>query len=157
MSYQIYVQHDDGVNYSLETQNCDGSLAEIRDALTCIIPVQVLRSAPFNLEWGQSVWAKITASNIIGTTPESVPGNGAIMLTSPDKPRELSNVPEITTGSQIGLIWTDGLISGGAPVIDYLITWDQGVDDFVTLEENILSQSYTVTGLSASVTYAFKV
>lgn len=69
------------------------------DALLCVVPVTTLRSTPFNLEWGASIWAKMTATNIIGTTDESAPGNGAIMLTSPDKPLDLENVPEITSGS----------------------------------------------------------
>lgn len=67
--------------------------------MKCIVPVNILRAAPFNLEWGSSVWAKIAVKNVIGTTAESGPGNGAIMLTSPDAPLDVSNVPEITTGS----------------------------------------------------------
>jgi hypothetical protein len=116
-----------------------------------------LRSAPFNLDWGDSIWAKISATNIIGTTALTAPGNGAIMLTQPDKPLNLQNVPEITSGSQIGLTWTDGLVTGGAPILSYRITWDQGTGVFVTLASNILTQSYTVTGLTSSVTYVFKV
>jgi hypothetical protein len=46
------------------------------------------------------------------------------MLTAPDAPLDLQNVPEITTGSQIGLIWTEGLVSGGDTVEDYTIIWD---------------------------------
>lgn len=93
------IQHSDGINYSTELLNCDGSNSDVIAALTCIVPVNILRSSPFDLEWGSSIWAKITATNVIGTTAESAPGNGAIMLTSPDKPEDLQNVPEITTGS----------------------------------------------------------
>jgi len=89
-----------------------------------VVPVGTLRAAPFNLDWGVSVWAKVSATNVIGTTEFSSEGNGAIMLTSPDAPINLANVPEITTGSQIGLVWEDGAIDGGADVIDYKITWD---------------------------------
>jgi hypothetical protein len=64
-----------------------------------VVPVTVLRAHPFNLEWGSSIWGKLTATNIVGTTAESQAGNGAIMLTSPDKPLDLANVPEITSGS----------------------------------------------------------
>lgn len=48
-------------------------------------------------------------------------------------------------------------MSGGAPVLHYRVTWDQGTGVFVTLEDEVLQQSYTATGLSASVTYVFKV
>jgi hypothetical protein len=113
------IRHGDGINYSTELTTCNGSNSAIVSALSCTVPVNLLRTSPFSLEWGSSIWAKITVTNIIGTTAYSAPGNGAIMLTSSDAPLELKNVPEITTGSQIGLIWTDGLVSGGAPVEDY--------------------------------------
>jgi hypothetical protein len=133
------IRYGDGVNYSTELVNCNGSGSEIISAQSCVVPVNVLRTAPFSLEWGSSIWAKISVTNIIGTTSYSPPGNGAIMLTSSDAPLDLENVPEITTGSQIGLIWTDGLVSGGAPVEDYQITWDQGTGTDVVLVTNILS------------------
>jgi hypothetical protein len=133
------IRHGDGLNFSTELETCNGSDSAIISARSCVVPVNLLRTAPFSLEWGSSIWAKITVTNIIGTTAYSAPGNGAIMLTSSDAPLDLSNVPDITTGSQVGLMWTDGLVSGGAPVEDYQLTWDQGTGTFVVLMSNILS------------------
>jgi hypothetical protein len=48
------------------------------------------------------------------------------MLTAPDAPLNFANVPSITTGSRIGVTWTNGLHNGGSPVIDYRISWNQG-------------------------------
>lgn len=48
-------------------------------------------------------------------------------------------------------------MSGGAPVIDYRIAWDQGTGEEAILIDKVLTQSYTVTGLVSSVTYKFKV
>jgi hypothetical protein len=88
------------------------------------VPVSVLRNTPFNITFGSSVWARVSATNIIGSTEFSPAGNGAILLTTPDSPVNLANVPSITTGSRIGLTWSDGAADGGAPILDYLITWD---------------------------------
>ena len=45
------------------------------------------------------------AINIIGASEYSKEGNGAIILTNPDAPWDLENVPEITAKHQIGLKW----------------------------------------------------
>lgn len=98
-AYTVEVQHADGITFSA-VETCDSSVNEDIVALqNCVIPVNVLRTAPYSLEWGASIWAKVSATNVIGTTDMSSAGNGAIMLTSPDAPIDLSNVPEITTGS----------------------------------------------------------
>ena len=156
-AYQILIRHADGLNFSEDLESCDGSDPTVISEQRCVVPVGTLRAAPFNLDWGVSVWAKVSATNVIGTTEFSSEGNGAIMLTSPDAPINLANVPEITTGSQIGLVWEDGAIDGGADVIDYKITWDQGTGEETVLVQFLNAQSYTVTGLTASVTYVFKV
>ena len=57
----------------------------------------MLRVAPYNHEWGATIYAKVSATNILGTSPESTAGNGAIMLTTPDPPENLANVPSETT------------------------------------------------------------
>jgi len=48
--------------------------------------VSTLRDSPYNLPWGSSIFAVITATNAYGTSVASDPGNGAIILTVPDKP-----------------------------------------------------------------------
>lgn len=87
------------MTYSEDEVNCNGATALIVSQRYCNVPVGVLRAHPFYLEWGASIYAKVSATNIIGTSEESAVGNGAIMLTVPDAPVSLSNVPDITTGS----------------------------------------------------------
>jgi hypothetical protein len=41
----------------------------------------------------------VTAINIIGSSPQSDEGNGAIILTNPDAPLNLQNVPTITAAT----------------------------------------------------------
>jgi hypothetical protein len=77
--------------------------------------------APYHISWGGSIYAKVTALNLIGSSVESEEGNGAIILTVPDAPIDLTNVPAITTASQVGLSWTDGVATGGSPILDYTV------------------------------------
>lgn len=51
-----------------------------------------MRSSPFNIPWGSYVYAKVIAVNIIGDSPISPISNGALILTVPDAPVDLTNV-----------------------------------------------------------------
>ncbi len=67
--------------YSADLTNCDMSTST---ATTCTIPVTALRVSPFSLGWGTSVYAKVVAKNIYGSSLESSAGNGAFITTTPD-------------------------------------------------------------------------
>jgi hypothetical protein len=45
--------------------------------------------APYSLSIGDSVFAKVIASNIKGESDDSINGNNAIILTKPNAPRNL--------------------------------------------------------------------
>jgi hypothetical protein len=82
-----------------------------------------LKSTPFNLEWGVEVYAKTIAVNYYGDSIASLEGNGAIILTVPDAPTDQANNAVVTSGSQIGLTWNQGVMNGGTPVIDFKIAY----------------------------------
>lgn len=98
-AYTILIRHTDGVTFSEDTANCDASQSAIRDAKTCSVPISVLRASPFSNDWGSSIYVKLTATNTVGTSPESAEGNGATILTFPDEPTGLVNLPAVTTAS----------------------------------------------------------
>ena len=98
LSYLIYIRHADEVSYSLELSHCDGNEQTIVDTQSCIIPISVIRDAPFYLEWGTSVFAKIVAKNAVDSSHESAEGNGAMIVTVPDAPINLENVDTVTNG-----------------------------------------------------------
>ncbi len=52
--------------------------------------------------WGMSVFATVSATNIYATSTDSISGSGAVILTVPSKPINLSNIPELT--SEIKLV-----------------------------------------------------
>ena len=114
---------------------------------SCSVPTNVLIAAPFNILWGSSIYATVTATNLFGNSLVSTVGNGALILTIPDAPLNLSNVPSITSGYQIGLIWTKGQAEGGTPVFEYRIWQDQGNGNYIILADHQTVLSYTVTTL----------
>lgn len=122
-SYTIEIRLGDESGFS-QTSECNGALAAIRDARSCSVLISTLVSPPFSLAWGQSVFARVSATNIKGTSPFSVAGNGDLVAINPDKPTNLANVPSITTASQIGLSWLEGTTFYGLPVLDYTLSYD---------------------------------
>jgi Fibronectin type III domain len=47
-------------------------------------------------------------------------------MSVPSAPTGLLNVPSNTTGTQIGLSWTAPTQTGGTPILDYKVYYDQG-------------------------------
>jgi len=85
-SYVILIELVSGESAAEELEGCDGSLPEIVAARQCYVQNKALNAAPFNLVWGSSVRAQIKAINIIGGSPYSDFGNGAVLLNGPYQP-----------------------------------------------------------------------
>lgn len=112
-SYTIKFRQSDGTTYTEDKAICDGSLAATRNARSCTIPSVRFTTSPYNIQWGQEIWATVVATNIKGSSLVSDGGNGAVILTNPAAPINLANVPSVTTGYQIGLTWTEAAFNGG--------------------------------------------
>jgi len=122
------------------------------------VPIASLTANPFSLNYGDSIVAKIIAINFYGESVESDAGNGAIVLLVPDPPVGLADNTAVTTAYVIGFTWNDGISTGGSPIIDYRITYDQSIGVYITLDEGILTNSYsTKVVLTPGAAYAFKV
>jgi hypothetical protein len=70
------------------------------------------------------VEAKVNAYNVYGYSAESQVGNGAIILTNPDKPINLAEIVASRTPTSISFNWNEGLANGGAVVEDYRVSYD---------------------------------
>ena len=136
--YIKFIQYD-GVSYAEDMTDCLGTDATIISSLSCQIPIATLITNPFSLPWGSSIFAKIIATNSYGDSEASDPGNGAIILTNPDAPINLQDVPGITNANQIGISWELGASQGGTPVLDYTVLYDHGGANgiFVTLASGV--------------------
>jgi hypothetical protein len=155
--YKIYIRESDLETYTYELNGCDGTNPAIRDAETCTIQVPTLRLAPFSLPWGSSVWSKIIAYNFYGDSDISEPGNGAVIITYPDAPIDLTETVIARTPSTITFSWNEGFANGGSPVLDYRIVYDQAAADFIELAANHETTSITATGLQYGLIYTFRV
>jgi hypothetical protein len=73
---------------------------------------------------GDSIDVKIAAHNIYGMGFYSPVGSGANIVLVPEIPDSFSNVPAVTSASQISLTWNQPIVSGGEEIIDYRIHYD---------------------------------
>lgn len=104
-AYRIMIQHHDGTTYSEQLTSCNGSGSSIVSSTQCSIPSALLNASPFNIVWGNSVWAKLSAINVYGESSMSSVGNGGIIITKPDAPLNiLEDIAERTLNS-IGFYW----------------------------------------------------
>lgn len=137
---------------------CNGFLQSVIDNTECTVPLSVLTSAPYNLLKGYSVNIKVVAVNDYGESDSSLVGNGAIVVLVPDAPILLTDLPEITSRTQIGIAWQAGASNGGSEVLDYRLSYDQSSGSWVTLEEALIDLTYTTSfTISVGKTYSFKI
>jgi hypothetical protein len=137
--------------------NCDGSTSEVLSTQSCLVPITLLIDSSYQLAWGSSIYAKVSAYNLYGYSVESAVGNGAIILTYPDAPVSLAETISERTSSSITISWSEGAANGGTDVLDYRVTYDQSNDDYLVLVSELNALTYTAIGLTAGNTYKFKV
>jgi hypothetical protein len=111
----------------------------------------------YQLPWGSSIYAKVVSYNFYGYSQESSIGNGAVILTYPDAPINVAETVSERSASTISLTWTNGAANGGAPVLDYRITYDQSAGDYIVLASGLNNPLFTATGLTSGNVYKFKV
>jgi len=78
-AYRFYVLQSDGVTYTEETTDCDGTNASVVSSRQCTIALLTLRSSPYSLTLGDSVSAKVVSVNTYGESTASSAGNGAVI------------------------------------------------------------------------------
>jgi hypothetical protein len=156
-SYAVYVKGSDG-NFYTELGYCDGSNPSFVKYANCWIPTRTLRDAPFNLQWGDKVIAKLTARNAYGVSGVSQEGGDAIMVSVPDAPENLIEDTSKRSKGTLGLQWTDGASNGGLEIIDYWISHKENDQSpWTDISTGITSQKYTVFGLTPGKYYLFRV
>ena len=66
----------------------------------------------------------------------------------------------LTSGNLVALSWTDNANTGGLPILDYRITYDNATSmaSFMVLRTTVTSKALNVTtGLKPGLTYTFKI
>ena len=156
-SYMVEIKQSD-YTFAQELTYCDASQTAIVQSQTCSIPILTLLDAPFSLELGGSVYARVTATNYYGDSEVSDEANGAVVVVLPDAPINLADDTSVTSASVIGLVWDDGVSDGGTAILDYFIQYDQGTGTWVQLVSGVSTKSYsTIITLTPGTTYQFQV
>lgn len=115
-------------------------------------------ASPYSLNWGDSIYAKVKATSVVGDSGNSPAGNGAVILTNPDPPVTLANNVASTSSTKIAMTWSAGASDGGTPVIDYRISYKLTSDlSFAVLVSGVTTTSYETTSLTQGSQYVFKV
>jgi hypothetical protein len=146
--YTVTIRQADGSTFTSDLTNCDMSAST---ATTCSVPVSSLRSSPYSLQWGDSVYAKVFATNIYGNSLVSDEGNGAIITTTPDRPLNLVEDTVHRTKSTLGLTWSQAEFTGGTAIIDYRVSIAQVGSAFSVIASNVVSPSYIAVDLTAGI------
>ena len=105
MKYKVEIMQAGGSVFTENKADCDGASPSVILAAGCKVPISSLLAAPYNLPWGSSIYAKVTAINIVGSSLASNAGNGAVILTSPDPPQNLADDAVVTNKDTIGFTW----------------------------------------------------
>jgi hypothetical protein len=124
--------------------------------MSCTIPVVYLKAEPFLIAWAGEVYVKVQAINSYGSSMESEPGNGARLETFPNPPINLQENVALRTSDTLGIMWDEDF-DGGTAVIDYTVQYDQGLGVFTTIATGVTERAYTITGLTISNTYSFRI
>jgi hypothetical protein len=79
-------------------------------------------------------------------------GNGAKIVLVPDAPLQLANMPGVTSASQVGMQWLEGLSNGGDPVAYYTLWYNQGaaINSWTILEAELAPENTFYTMLLAT-------
>jgi hypothetical protein len=80
LSYTITIRESDYFTYTSSSE-CDGTTSDVITNTECRVSFEALISFPYELPFGSSIYAKVVATNIVGDSSISYPGNGALLLT----------------------------------------------------------------------------
>jgi hypothetical protein len=86
---------------------------------------------------GKAFYFMIAAVNSIGVGQLSEPWQ-VVAATVPDMPTSLITLSS-TSRTVISFAWSNGISNGGTPVIDYRISYDQGIGIFVVIATGVTS------------------
>ena len=78
-------------------------------------------------------------------------------MTVPDAPVNVRRDPSTTTISQVGILWDDGASDGGQAIIDYRVSFDQGVSSYIIVGSGLTVREFTKEALVQGQTYNFRV
>ena len=79
-AYKVSLLASDGITYTEDAVNCDGSLGSIVSATACSIPITSLEASPYLLAQGDTVVAVVEAYNVNGWGDPSDPNPSGALI-----------------------------------------------------------------------------
>jgi hypothetical protein len=112
-------------NFLDAAEYCEESTAAANRLQKCTISMSDLGRAPFRLTQGDDVYAKVSSTNMIGTSRLSDEGEGATYTLcpngAPDRPVDLEHKKEFRTSSSFKVSFDEGDCDGNYPVEDFTV------------------------------------
>lgn len=105
---------------------------------------------------GQTYKFRVQSRNDVGFSDYSAE-IAVIASTYPKAPVGLLVDRVATTANQIGFTWSNGDSNGGSPILDYRISYDQAVGNWIVLATSVIPNYYTSPMLTSGSTFTFKV
>lgn len=65
-AYKVYVKQSGSLTYTLESTDCDGTDSTVISNKFCNINISTLLASPYNIVGGDSIDAKVVATNTYG-------------------------------------------------------------------------------------------
>ena len=127
------------IDYTVSYDQSTGAYVTLASSLTSTTYTDI------GLVGGKTYSFKVQARSAVGLSVMSSVAN--ILCASIPNAPVLSYDLSSTTTSQIALTWVDGASTGGVPVIDYRISYDQSTGNYVVLKTGVSSQYFIATGL----------
>ena len=163
-AYRETIKQADGV-FSENVEYCDASVDPVFTNLYCEVPMSVLRDTAYSLGLGDLVQAKVLATNAVGDSEYSQENvAGATVETEPATITTLGQDLTSQSLTWIVLTWdalTTQAETGGSPILNYKVRWNQGsLDDWVdlvTIPAGDDPLTYKVESLTGGQYYRFTV
>jgi hypothetical protein len=158
LGYRIYFQKAD-LTFNIDFTYCDGEDLQTLVGRRCSVPSNSFVSALYGLNWGDKLYAKITAHNSYGDSGDSALSAGLVLMTNPDAPVSLIENTNLRTYNTLALVWQDGASPNGDPVFEYVLSIAIGIDstEYSVFQDGIVTKSITIAGLTVGEFYKFKV
>lgn len=163
---EIEIRAADAVTFQTEALYCNGvSDATVRAQGFCVIPMNALRVAPYSLQPGSLVVARLRASNAVGASLFSgdaiIPGFGyADVRTVPETPASPPTRGAATSIDRIEAVVQalTGSQTGGSPILSYHIEYDAAAAGAIWTElqgysSNSLSLAALKSGLASATVF----
>jgi hypothetical protein len=123
----------------------------------CEINIATVLAAPYNVDGGDHIWAKVSAANVYGESAQSSAGNDAMYTRVPDSPISLAEDSLQRTATTIGITWADGSNNGGVAITNYKIEYRAQGGSTFTEAGTTASKAFSITPLTLGTTYEIQV